>query len=371
MGLLRILLALSVVVLHCDSWVSRWFFVGDHFSVPLFFEVSGFYMALILSEKYVGPNRLRLFFGNRLLRLLPTFYASIAVFLAGVLALGLARGSWAHVGQLSYWHRFSPGFPDWLTAVLVGLNLTPLGQEWAALMNWDPVANGVTGNHGNGIVGLYQFMLNPPVWSISVELQFYALAPWLVRCRTRTLAGMALLSLALCIGLPWVAPGTGMFWRDRFVGGQLGYFVAGILAYRTRPAWRAWLSPADLARVSGIVWMAVPLGLLGYPWIPHPVRWPLYAVAVALAIPFLFEASRNSRWDRFVGDLSYPVYVAHLLVRASLDGVASRLGLTGPGHEIAYAVSVTGATLGVAVVLLLAVDRPIDRFRQRRVAGSR
>jgi peptidoglycan/LPS O-acetylase OafA/YrhL len=37
-------------------------------------------------------------------------------------------------------------------------------------------------------------------------------------------------------------------------------------------------------------------------------------VAFALSIPFVFAITKTSQIDRFLGDLSYPIYVSHLLV---------------------------------------------------------
>jgi peptidoglycan/LPS O-acetylase OafA/YrhL len=90
MGILRLILAISVVVMHCDPDLSKWVLVGGQFAVKLFFIVSGFYMAMVLTEKYHGPGSVRLFYGNRLLRLLPTYYLVIAIallvpWLAGII----------------------------------------------------------------------------------------------------------------------------------------------------------------------------------------------------------------------------------------------------------------------------------------------
>ncbi|MFM7821155.1 MAG: hypothetical protein ACKPAF_10065, partial [Actinomycetota bacterium] len=53
MGLLRVLLALSVVMSHFVNWEAPFYtgFGGDT-SVEIFFLVSGFYIALILENSY-------------------------------------------------------------------------------------------------------------------------------------------------------------------------------------------------------------------------------------------------------------------------------------------------------------------------------
>lgn len=51
MGLIRILLAISVIASHSDA-LFGFNFVGGGLAVQAFFMISGFYMALILSGKY-------------------------------------------------------------------------------------------------------------------------------------------------------------------------------------------------------------------------------------------------------------------------------------------------------------------------------
>src|SRR5260370_9516411 len=52
-----------------------YFLVGGNISVNSFFIISGFYMAFILNEKYVGKNSsYRLFITNRFLRIYPIYW---------------------------------------------------------------------------------------------------------------------------------------------------------------------------------------------------------------------------------------------------------------------------------------------------------
>ena len=57
MGLIRALLAISVILAHSESFLGL-SLVGGKVAVQAFFIISGFYMALILNEKYIGGNSL-------------------------------------------------------------------------------------------------------------------------------------------------------------------------------------------------------------------------------------------------------------------------------------------------------------------------
>jgi len=85
---------------------------------------------------------------------------------------------------------------------------------------------------------------------------------------------------------------------------------------------------------------------------------------LTLTLPFLFRASRRSALDRFCGDLSYPIYAVHLTVIALVEqfrwqNVASTTVLT------------IGITASLALVLVVFLERPIDRFRHSLSSARR
>ena len=90
MGILRLLLAIVVV---CGHIFPAWLWgIQNVLAVKAFFVISGFYMALILTERY---RRATLqFYLNRLLRLLPLHLAVLAIMVALiVVAPGLDRAA--------------------------------------------------------------------------------------------------------------------------------------------------------------------------------------------------------------------------------------------------------------------------------------
>ena len=75
MGAIRLLLALSVVAVHGGA-IFGFSMVGGQIAVQSFYIISGFYMSLILNEKYIGVNNsYRLFLTNRLIRLYPIYWS--------------------------------------------------------------------------------------------------------------------------------------------------------------------------------------------------------------------------------------------------------------------------------------------------------
>src|SRR5437879_528040 len=88
MGAIRLLLALSLVASHCGSFFGLRL-IDDETAVEAFFIISGFYMSLILNEKYVGSNSsYQLFISNRFIRLFPLYWIVLlaTVFFCAALA---------------------------------------------------------------------------------------------------------------------------------------------------------------------------------------------------------------------------------------------------------------------------------------------
>src|SRR5258708_39536128 len=91
MGSLRLCIALSVAFGHFGMPLG---FPTSDIAVKSFFVISGFYMALVLNEKY-GPGSYWLFISNRLLRLWPAFFV--------VLILSLvAADNWKPIAALDW-----------------------------------------------------------------------------------------------------------------------------------------------------------------------------------------------------------------------------------------------------------------------------
>lgn len=84
----------------------------------------------------------------------------------------------------------------------------------------------------------------------------------------------------------------------------------------------------------------------------------LFYVLVAVCTPALFALTRRWRFDNILGQLSYPVYLSHILV---IDTVA-RLPLP-PALDRGLVAAI--GTLALSVVLFVAIDRPVEQLRRR------
>lgn len=362
MGMLRLLLALSVLLEHAHG-IGGYAMIGGPLAVQCFFIISGFYMGLVLNERYKAPALNRAFWANRAIRIYGVYFFFLALHLLVFAALQAASGD---SPLARYWE--SP-LPLSERIALGLLNLTVIGQD---LPVWLTVEQGhlawTDRFVATGGSEVFHFMLIPAAWSLSLELLFYALAPFIARRPARQIAALAF----LCLGLRGVAAALGYTadpFAYRFFPFELATFLAGVLAYKAWAAYRAlWDRPA-----ARILAAAVPLAILGWPW--WAAGWPMdqfftpprliLLVLVACGLPAIHAMSHRNRTDRAVGELSYPFYLGHLLV---LGLVASIPALQ--GRETAIALIALTVTLLLAWLVVRVVDEPIEALRRRLAARA-
>src|SRR5271154_3104084 len=125
MGGLRLVLALSVVLWHLDeTYRTGHVFIAGDVAVQTFYVISGFFISMVLSEKYVGPGALRLFYGNRLLRIFGTYLPVLILTIGAHLALPTG---WQESNLL--WHpSLWPPFSLSAVVLLVFANIFIFGQ---------------------------------------------------------------------------------------------------------------------------------------------------------------------------------------------------------------------------------------------------
>jgi peptidoglycan/LPS O-acetylase OafA/YrhL len=307
-------------------------------------------MALVLETKYRDVG---LFYSNRLLRLLPAYFVMMAISAVIVFGFNASATSTQEIFATAYGHPAT-------AALFVTENLALVGQD---LLYWFRIApdgtlpfdpTGAPPTDASPVA--WQALLVPQSWSLSLELMFYALAPILARLSWRWLAALAAASIALRFA-GYLLPLDYGLWQGRFFPTSLFLFLLGMLAHR------ALLFAGAFPKATGFVLSAAVLALVAFLPMTHVDpeigRWIAYA-AIAAAIPFVFHAFKDIAIDRWIGDLSYPIYLSHL-------GVVGLVLTFNPPQPAWVAV---GGTLAASVALLMLVDRPVDRWRQARTSRA-
>jgi peptidoglycan/LPS O-acetylase OafA/YrhL len=251
--------------------------------------------------------------------------------------LGLDTGLWIGFDRVNGAVSFAPDFAPGVTSV-VALNPVPQG------------------------------------WTIGLELLFYAMAPFVVRRSIWLIGSLCVLSLAFRLTL--IALGfSGEPWNRALFPSELIYFLLGVLGYRLYVVIpRLRLS----ARTQTLFALAVPVLAIVFWPVEHFIRgslvWQVWNTApyllIAAGIPFLFKLTKDNALDANIGELSYPIYMCHVLVLGLISwsplNRAPFIGSGWPRYIFTIALVIAAAFILDRVIVL-----PIDKLRVRFGAKNR
>jgi peptidoglycan/LPS O-acetylase OafA/YrhL len=210
---------------------------------------------------------------------------------------------------------------------------------------------------------LWHYLLVPQAWTLSIELTFYLMAPVLNRLRTRTLLMLVSASIVLRAFL-WKHWGlTYDPWTDRFFPNEIAFFLIGMLQYRAYIGFFRRLPPVWCA---SIAYPFVFGTMLAFQHLPKVAGVPAFYGATIALIPVLFQASRRSSVDRWVGELSYPIYVVHFLLMRLALGLIPALS-----QDQDFGLFLSIGSIAAAALMQMLIIRPIERVRQGRVRDHR
>ncbi len=317
--------------------------------VQLFFVLSGFLITGILLDTQDSNNYYRSFFGRRVLRIFPLYYATLAV---AFLVLPI----------------FAVHHPDGTHQVWL----------WTYLSNWaEPTGRGVDAF--------------PHFWSLAVEEQFYLAWPFVVRWLNRrqlALVCVGLFVLALAIRIALRASGVGPEPVYMWTICRMDALVAGaLLATLLRMPRSAYLVKRWRWQLG---WAAVAIAAAGFvitrgdprtTFLSQTIGYTILAAAFTVLVFAAVLAECRSRgwlraglrWRplRIFGTYSYGLYVFHmplhlfvgkpLLVRYAPEEIGAKLGL-------AYLAAATAVTLAAAVISYHLFEKPLLKLKHRFTA---
>jgi peptidoglycan/LPS O-acetylase OafA/YrhL len=344
-GLFRLLLALLVVAQHVLANVAPEplatatlpYEVGT-IAVAVFFALSGF--VICEGADVVYRDRPLAFMSNRLLRILPHFVLSVAT--AMVLYALFDRLGTLRLSRDEVW----PG-----EAAFAAENIA------ANLFGFLPVVR-----------RFMTFSFMTVAWAISLEMTFYIIvmvALGLSRAVSGRLSFAASLSLLGCavvplFGLALAGRAPSMFlYAPHFAFGCALYFVVS-----TGKRGSLWVCIASLAGMALSFAAQPPLHEgLGFARATGAQFVLLVALIGLMTLLASLTAGKAERFDRWAGDLTYPLYLWHLNVMLVALSVTT-------GYSLAGLAGTVIASLVVAWVLRCLVDPLVDRARNAVRGGT-
>ncbi|MGK5043081.1 acyltransferase family protein [Janthinobacterium sp. GB1R12] len=279
--LLRLIFASMVVFFHIAilsqvpgfAWMTQ--HISSLFAVQAFFIVSGY----LVTMSYEKSRSLGDYWKKRMLRIAPA-YVFVVVGAAVLLSLLSTLPFAEYFSSKDFWRY-------------IAFNL--------ALANFNaPSLPGV-------FLGQYESAVNVSLWTIKIEVLFYACVPvivWAVRKwgYNKILGLVFFLSLAWKVGffVQGTATGTEFYFKmAKQLPGQLCFFAGGAWCfYKTREGFRP---PAWMA-VAGILLYYIPDGWLFE--MLSPIAVTMLVSWAAISMPRLGNVGKH-------GDFSFGIYLFH------------------------------------------------------------
>lgn len=360
MGILRLLLAFSVLVTHLDIRSNP--MLPGEIAVQLFYIISGFYMAMILTTKY--SSNTSGFFKNRFLRLYPIYFSIlIIIFLVGFIS-ELATGQSLN-NYRAVFTEYKDGNISLVTMIFVVIsNLSMLFQD---LMMFLKLRGGmpVFGAFANSNPPLYTLLYMPQAWSLSLEITFYAIAPWIVKSKK-----IILIAISVSLAIRVFLYSMGLYhdpYSYRFFGSELSVFLLGSLSYHlfTMKVYEA------IRKYILIIVAVIVASLIFWEYLFHfnVLSRYIYFCAFAALVPYIFQYFKDIKSDSRLGELSYPFYLIHIVAISLGDAIIAAIPntqatLSRGGVRILEIFIATAISLLISVLLINLVQKRVDRLRK-------
>ncbi|MBK8805448.1 MAG: acyltransferase [Bacteroidales bacterium] len=363
MGTLRFLLALSVIVNHSGALL---FFdiIGGKTAVQTFYIISGFYMSLILNEKYVGINNsYKLFITNRFIRLFPTYWVILLCTIISAIGVMFIT----NFESIPKFDKYIENNMSILSlAYMIFTNIFIFGQDIVMFLGLNTETGSLFFTEKFAMTNppLHTFLMIPQAWTVGLELTFYLIAPFMLKKGIKNVLILITLVFTLRMFLYNYFDFSFDPWTFRFLPTELIFFLFGYLSYYfyTKIRTKEFSKSSKL-----IVYIAMIIFTLFYnaipeiniPYFPFKLKESLYFAFIVSSIPILFIFLKKTKWDIVVGELSYPIYLSHMLIIMVCHGL--------PFSFLQSSIMITIITVIFSFGINYFIENPIDKYRQKRI----
>jgi len=355
MGLIRFLLAVSVIIAHSTP-IFGIKLVGGQTAVQAFFILSGFYMALVLNEKYIGQNNsYKLFITNRLLRIYPIYWIILILTICLFLIFLIFNKDGNNSILYNYIkHNSDFSFSSFL--LLFFSNIFILFQDIIMFLGVNIEGNLIFASNFNTTNPmLWTFIFVPQAWSVSLEIMFYFIAPFLLRRKLILISILTLLTFV--VRYMFYHSGYNQDpWTYRFFPFELGHFLLGAIAYHLYIR----INNKNIDRKILVAFFStIVLWTFISPKLDNGSN-NIYLLMFSISLPFIFILTKKSQVDSYLGNLSYPMYISHVFI-FYLVRIINMPYVKNSGIKLSI------LTIVFSILLNELISKKIELIRQRRL----
>lgn len=358
MGILRTILALAVVVYHSYKLFGLRM-CGGQVAVESFYMISGFYMALILNEKYTGVGSYKKFILSRFYRIFPVYWIVLCI------ALLLCLVGYFGFNQPYYLARYIHNYnclAGTTICYFIFENLIVIGQDVLYFLRLDELCQPLFTNQVLSFKHTgYQYLLVPQAWSISIEFMFYLIAPFLVTKQLKWQITLVLMGLAIKYYFARYNYLCYDPWTYRFFPFELAFFMAGSVAYMLYKK----LQNKNIPAIIGYVLLIIAVSgifLFDELFVEEHVKNTLFYIYIFISIPFIFISFKNNKTDRYIGEYSFSLYICHHIVVSILRAWF----FAHPQYLWFYGYAVVFCSLILAFLLQISIIKSVENYRLKR-----
>jgi len=361
MGVLRLILSLTVVAAHYGRLLGLFSFCGGFTAVQSFFIISGFYMSLIINEKYIGKNKsYKLFLTNRLLRIFPIYWIVLILSILVFLSISLLTNDFVKFVNYKYTNFCSLTF-------LIFTNLFIFFQDAVMFLGINKIDGNLffTKDFTSTKPALYLFLFIPQAWSLGVELLFYVIAPFILNRGFKIVLPLIIVSILLRYILYYGFNLQNDPWLYRFFPTELSFFLLGYISFRLVSRIHLINNKTQITILSLLAFLTIVFPLIPavkLSFIPFQLKEIFYFSLITISIPILFNKLKKNRIDNKIGELSFPVYISHMLIGAVSNSL--------PLSYFHNSTLIAFLSILFSLILIQYVSVPLEKYRQSRLILS-
>jgi peptidoglycan/LPS O-acetylase OafA/YrhL len=203
----------------------------------------------------------------------------------------------------------------------------------------------------------------PQAWTLGVEVSFYIMSPFILS-RRYLIFSILIVSIIIRLYLFFIGLGDKDPWTYRFFPAELVFFLMGALANQfLLPTYNEMFLARDLRKYSVIATVFLIIFSMLYSILPieNIYKWCVLFFSFFLFLPLIFDFQNHHTLDKWIGELSYPIYIGHMLVILVIESIFKKLNIV---NKYFFSIVCLVFSIIFAIFLYEIIGKRVDKFRK-------